>query len=184
MALEARIFAALSLDGRLADGAGDIGWLMPWQVAGEDYGHAAHLAGLDALVMGRATFDTLAAFGQWVYDLPVVVLSRSLSTLPRFAAGRAELHPGPLPALCDMLAARGIRVVGVEGGQAGRAFLAAGLVQRLTLSTVPVLLGGGPRLFGDETGAGEGPGAFTLTACRHWPNGLVQAAYRRRPAGA
>ncbi|NJS38301.1 MAG: dihydrofolate reductase [Rhodobacteraceae bacterium] len=174
---QAEVFIATSVDGFIARENGDIGWLTGHPVPeGEDYGFAAFMEGVDAIVMGRATFDTVRGFGDWPYQVPVVVLSRKPEavSVPEGLQGRVRVTAESPAALLAGLAEQGAERVYIDSGQVIRAFLTAGLVRRMVVSTIPVLLGAGRPLWGH--GAGDVP--LTLARVRHWPNAVVQADYR------
>jgi riboflavin biosynthesis pyrimidine reductase len=71
------------------------------------------------------------------------------------------------------LETRGFRHLYVDGGATIQRFLAAGLVDRLVLSRVPVLIGEGIPLFGSL------PHDVRLrhVATRTFPGGMVQTEY-------
>lgn len=172
------VFIATSLDGFIARPDGSIDWLEAANQrvpSGEDCGYADHMASVDALVMGRATFEKVLGFPEWPYgETPVYVLSRTLSTLPAHLGTSVVLCKAQSPAEVVALArSRGHGHLYVDGGQTIQAFLAAGLIDSLTLTTIPVLLGQGLRLFGplaqDVT--------LIHTATRAYPFGFVQSRY-------
>lgn len=166
------VYIATSLDGFIARPDGGLDWLERVQLEGEDYGYRAHMESVDTVVFGRATFDVVLGFGgPWPYvGKRVVVLSRG----PARASVHGETYAsGPLPALLDRLGAEGAQRVYVDGGQAITSFLAEGLVDELTLSVVPVVLGRGLRLFGELD---EVP--LALVDSRSYASGLVQLRYR------
>jgi dihydrofolate reductase len=168
----AEVFIATSLDGFIARADGDIAWLTALPVPeGEDFGYAAFMDGIGAMVMGRATFDKALTFPAWPYPLPVTVMSRSPASV-QVPEGLDVKVTGaePRPVLEGLAAAR----VYVDGGQVIRAFLAERLIRRIVLTRVPVLLGGGLPLFGH--GAGDIPA--DLVGTRSWANGFVQSEYR------
>jgi dihydrofolate reductase len=172
----AEIFIATSLDGYIARPDGDILWLTGLPVPqGEDFGYADFMTGIGAVVMGRASFDKVLTFPDWLYPVPVVVLSRSPERVqvPDRLAGKVRVTDAGPEAVLAMLGARGIARVYVDGGQVIRAFLAARLIRRLILTQVPVLLGQGLPLWGH--GAGDIPAR--LVGARHWPNGFAQTEY-------
>ena len=153
--IRAEVFIATSLDGFIARPDGDILWLTGLPVPeGEDFGYAAFMDGIGALVMGRASFDKALTFPEWPYPLPVVVMSRSPErvTVPEALKGRVRVTAVPPHQLLQVLAAEGVGRVYVDGGQVIRAFLAEGLIDRIILTRVPVLLGEGLPLFGHGTG--------------------------------
>lgn len=170
-------FLATSLDGYIARPDGALDWLDAANAtvpAGEDCGYAEFMAGVDALVMGRATFDTACGFPQWPYGAtPVLVWSDTLAALPPQAPPTVRLHPGPPAALVDAAAAQGWRRLYVDGGRTVQAFLAAGLLDEITVTVVPVLLGQGRPLFGPL----PADVALRHLATRSWPFGFVQSRY-------
>lgn len=164
------VFIAASVDGYIARPNGSVDWLGAVARPGEDYGYHAFFDSIDALVMGRNTYETVAARDTWPYaDTPVLVLTRRPAA-PRagvtFVAGEPE-------ELLAHLGAEGVRRVYVDGGDVIRQFLAAGLIDDLTLSLVPVVLGDGVSLFGP--GGPERP--LLLQDVRSWPSGLCQLHY-------
>src|SRR5512139_253634 len=98
------VYIATSLDGYIASSDGGLDWLHevpnPEQ---SDYGYAEFMSGVDAIVMGRNTFETVLTFGSWPYSVPVFVLSNTLEKLPESVAGKAEIIRGDLRQLVDEL---------------------------------------------------------------------------------
>jgi dihydrofolate reductase len=173
---EGHVFIATSLDGFIARPDHGLDWLTGRDFSGEDHGYAAFLAEMDGIVMGSATFRTVAGFDPWPYALPVVVASRSMTTadLPPALSQRVRVMADPPAALMARLGAEGWQRAYVDGGALIRSFLAAGLIRRLTITTVPVLIGAGRPLFGG-TGADI---ALHHAETRSFPSGLVQSTYR------
>src|SRR6185369_8988680 len=138
----------------------------PMMQSGEDYGYQQFFGSIDAIVFGRKTYETALGFGEWPYSGKrcVVLTHRAL-------AGRhgEERYEGPPDALIERLGDAGVRRIYVDGGEVIRLFLAAGLIDDITLSIVPVLLGEGIPLFG----RGE-ERRLTLVASRAFSTGLVQ----------
>lgn len=170
----AHVFIATSADGFIAREDGSIDWLMQRHRAappGEDFGYGAFIAGVQALLMGRASFEAAMAFPEWPYaGLPVWVASRRELLLPEALRGQVTVSADAPRALLSALAAAGVRDVYLDGGQLVQAFLREGLVTTLTVTLIPVLLGRGRPLWGPL--AADVP--LALTASRHWPNGFVQ----------
>jgi dihydrofolate reductase len=165
------VFIATSLDGFIARRDGSVDWLSVVERPGEDYGYAHFFAGVDALVMGRRTYDTARGFPSWPYGgKRCVVLTHD----PPEARHGEQFHAGPPLPLLEQLHADGIRHIYVDGGAVIRQFLASDLIDDFTLSIVPVLLGDGIRLFEDG-----GPGKrLRLEASQAFPSGLVQTRYQ------
>jgi dihydrofolate reductase len=146
------VFVGTSLDGFIAREDGDIDWL----TAGDELGQTGYdefFAGVDAMVLGRGTYDTVSTFPEWPYaGKRVFVLSRTL--LRSEAPGT---HPdttvhATLGDVLDALNAEGLRRVYVDGGRTIQSFLRAGLIREITISRAPVLLGSGIPLFGPLAG--------------------------------
>lgn len=170
------VFLATSLDGYIAGPDDDLEWLLPFSSdPPERTGYSALMARVDALVMGRRTFDAVLDFDPWPYpDHRVVVMSHR-----PIEDGRAQRAPETaLADLLQRLHAEGVREVYLDGGQIVRQGLAAGLVDTLTLSVAPVLLGEGVPLFGPGLGGG-----WAADSAEVLPSGLVQTRYRRRCGG-
>src|SRR5882757_8229591 len=132
------VFIAASLDGYIARADGGIDWLSVVERAGEDYGYTEFLGGVDTLVMGRRTYDTVLGFDEWPFaGKRCIVLTHARPTSPR---ADEEFASGAPAALLEQLGRQGVRRVYVDGGAVIRQFLSAGLVDDLTLSVIPVLL--------------------------------------------
>lgn len=161
-------FVGASLDGFIARKDGGLDWLRPFE--GEDSGFDAFLTTVDALVMGRGTYDTVLGFGAWPYgERPVFVLTHR-PTEPRY---RERFMQGSPAEVLDALAAEGASRVYVDGGKVISAFIDAGLLDALVVSIVPRLLGQGLPLFT----LGEKLRALKLRGHRALGNGLVQLRY-------
>jgi dihydrofolate reductase len=170
-AVKASVFVGTSLDGFIARTNGDFDFLPP--DGGEPHGYDEFMATVDALVIGRKTFETVLAFDTWPYgEKPVFVLSTGpLAPAPPGAV--VERMSGAPAEIVSQLAARGIRHIYVDGGITIQRFLQAGLIQRLIITRVPVLIGAGIPLFGAV------PHDIVLKhiATRQYSSGLVQSEY-------
>lgn len=143
------VYVATSLDGFIAASDGGVDWLMEVpNPDGSDFGFGEFMRGVDALVMGRNTFEMVLGFGSWPYHKPVFVLSSTLREIPETLAGKAEIVRGPLDELLRRLAERGFRNLYVDGGQVIQSFLAEDRVDELIITRVPIVLGEGIPLFG------------------------------------
>jgi len=169
--MKASVFIATSLDGFIARANGDLDWLP--QGGGEPHGYDEFMATVDALVIGRKTFETVLTFGAWPYGKkPVFVLStRDLASTPPGAV--VERMSGTPGEIVSRLASRGVRHIYVDGGITIQRFLQAGLIQRLIITRIPVLLGDGIPLFG----ALQGDIALQHVSTRQYSSGLVQSEY-------
>jgi dihydrofolate reductase len=165
------VFVGASVDGFIARPNGALDFLPPG--GGEPHGYDEFIATVDAIVIGRKTFETVLAMQSWPYaDKRVVVLSSRPVDLSK-AGGVVEQLGGAPEEIVAKLAATGARHLYVDGGITVQRFLRAGLVQRLVITRVPVLIGEGIPLFGAL------PRDIRLqhVATRHYPSGLVQSEY-------
>jgi dihydrofolate reductase len=178
------VFLGMSVDGFIARPDGDLAWLTggdeaggdeaggaPDDGEGGDFGFAEFVAGIDALVMGRGTYEVIAPMDEWPYQgKPVHVISTTLEPDPRIT-----LHRSFDEAVAALTTA-GYRRVYVDGGRTVHDFLTAGLIGDLTLSRVPVLIGEGHTPFGPL------PADVLLEHVRTqtFRGGMVQTTYRVR----
>lgn len=166
------VFVGASVDGFIARANGALDFLPPG--GGEPHGYDEFMASVDALVIGRKTFETVLGFGAWPYGKKrVVVLSSHTVDLSAAIGGVVEQMAGPPAEIVSRLAARGANDLYVDGGITIQRFLRAGLIHRLIVTRVPVLIGDGIPLFGSL------PHDVRLrhVATRHYPSGLVQSEY-------
>jgi dihydrofolate reductase len=108
--METAVFIATSLDGFIARPDGEIDWLVSEdeREGEEDYGYAAFMAGVDCIIMGRATFEQVLSFDEWAYgDTRMIVLSNTLWQVPDGAPKTVEMYSGGLAELLERLEAEG-----------------------------------------------------------------------------
>ncbi|MFC4012145.1 dihydrofolate reductase family protein [Nonomuraea purpurea] len=171
MTFTSSVFIGTSLDGFIARQDGDLHWLTSRGEAAGDYGYDAFIAGIDAVVMGRGTYEPALGYDTWPHEgLHVAVLS---TTLQAGADPRITVYRD-LDRLLRGLEERGARSVYVDGGQVIRAFLRAGLIDEITITTVPVVLGTGVPLFGPV--GGDIPLSHVRT--KVLGAGVVQSTYK------
>lgn len=176
------VYIATSLDGFIARLDGSLDWLPGSDgepIAGSeeydgDYGFAEFMESADVLVMGRNTFDMVVGFGAWPYgEMPVVVLTNRDVAIPEDAAATVSVMSGSVLDVAEQLGARGHKRVYVDGANVIQRFLAAGLVDELTITRIPIILGAGISLFG--------PNKMDIIL-RHirtegYPTGFTQSTY-------
>lgn len=169
------VFAATSLDGFLATDDDRLDWLEAAGDPGADYGFDTFLAGVDALAMGRRTFDHIAELDPLPFgDRPVFVFTHRPPS-PRPGVTFWDLSPA---AAFAEFTTRGFRRVYVEGSEVISAFLGAELIDEFTLFTAPVLLGSGRPLFHP----GRRPlRELMLESVEALPGGFARRTYTRPP---
>lgn len=171
------VFIATSLDGYITDRDGGLDWLnsIP-NPDGDDGGFEALMSRVDAVVMGRNTFEAVAGFGiGWPYSKPGLVLSTFLQSVPEGFESHVQVTQGHPEEVIAFARARGFGTLYIDGGRTIQAFLDADLIDEMIVTEVPVILGGGSRLFG-ETAA---PLMFELTGVETLRGQLLQKSYRR-----
>jgi dihydrofolate reductase len=184
MKARASAFIATSLDGFIARRDGSIDWLDDVQALipeGEDCGYLTFMASIDCLVMGRHSFERVLMFEEWPYgQLPVYVMSHAPVSVPVALATTVHSWQGTAEALVARLSNRGFHHLYVDGGQTIHGFLRAGLLDEITITVVPILLGEGRPLFGPLPHDVE----LTLMHSRAYEFGFVQSTYRVEASAA
>jgi dihydrofolate reductase len=165
------VFIAVSLDGYIARADGSIDFLEPFHE--EEHGYGAFFAGIDALVIGRGTYDTVLGFPDWPYGKKRVIVC---TTRPLPPTHGEEMWSGPPREIAERLDREGHRRVYLDGGLLVRGFLHEGLVDELTINILPLVLGAGRPLF--TSGLPEMP--VRLLEAKRLPSGLVQLRYEKR----
>jgi len=145
------VYIATSIDGFIADRNGGLDWLQsvpnPDQL---DLGFAAFIESIDAIVMGRNTFDVVCSFDiDWPYTKPVFVLSRTLEAIPEKYITYAELVSGKPKDVLSIINNKGYNKLYIDGGATIQGFLEEDLIDDLIISKIPILLGGGAKLFSE-----------------------------------
>lgn len=146
--MRASAFMGVSLDGYIARPDGALDWLEANPDSTEDYGYAAFVSTVDAVIAGRKTYEKMAGFPEWPFPaLPVYVLSRTMS---RSISTGARVHvEQDLPALVGRLEREGCQHIYVDGGQTVQEALRCGVLTDITITRLPVLLGAGIPAFAD-----------------------------------
>jgi dihydrofolate reductase len=175
---ECSVFVGVSLDGFIARLNGDLDWLMG-DGGGDsaEYGYDEFIAGIDAIVMGRNTFEKVVMFDKWYYgNKRVVALSHHSLDLAgaRARGGVVEQMQGSPAEIVSKLASSGAGRLYVDGGLTIQEFLRAGLIRRLVISRLPVLIGEGIPLFGSLAHDIH----LSHIATRTYPGGMVQSEYK------
>lgn len=169
-------FIATSLDGFIAKADGDVSWLHnpSYDIEGEDFGYESHCSHIDALVMGRNTYELALSVDSWPYsDKPVYVLSSRTPVIPDHLADKVSLMSGNIDSIVARLAENGHRRVYIDGGKTIQGFLSANRLNAITITRIPILLGEGLPLFG---GLDE-PVSLKHISTVSFTNGFVQSHY-------
>lgn len=175
------VFIGASLDGYIADKNGGLDWLdMIPNPDGESLGYYEFTANIDALVMGRTTFETVLGFDvEWPYTKPVFVLSNTMDSIPTSYEAKAFLVKGPLTDVLEQIHQKGYHHLYIDGGATIQSFLREDLIDDIIITTIPILLGGGHSLFGELAK----PLNFELVESKVFLNQLTCRHYRRKRHG-
>lgn len=172
-----KVFIATSLDGYIADRNGGLDWLTSIPNPDHlDMGYSAFMEGIDALVMGRKTFETVCSFEMdWPYQKPVFVLSNTLQSIDSQYAEKAFLVKGTPKAVIHQVHQRGFYNLYIDGGKTIQGFLKEDLIDELIITTIPIILGGGIRLFTETSDEQK----YSLVKTEVLLDQLIQCHYKR-----
>ena len=174
--IKVSVFIATSVDGFIARSDGDVAWLHEIEPieGGDDAGYSEFFDSIDVLVMGRGSFEKVLEF-DWPYgSKPVIVLSQSLGAVHETLRERVRADDSSPKDLIAKLSQEGYRHIYLDGGRVIQSYLREGLVDEITLTTIPVLIGDGIPLFGQL----DVEIKLWLLGTQSWGNGLVQSKYR------
>jgi len=172
------VFIAKSLDGYIAGKNGELDWLHSVPNPNHnDLGFTQLMEDVDAIVMGRTTFETVVGFGgEWPYAKHVFVLSNSLREVPDPLQSKVSLLSGDLSSILQRIHAAGYSSLYIDGGRTIQNFLKEDLIDELRITTIPILLGGGFPLFGELDDSLE----FEHMKTEVFLGELVQSHYGRK----
>jgi len=144
------VYIATSLDGYIAKKDGTIDWLMDIPNPDKsDYGFSEFMERIDAVIMGRKTFETVVSFKEWPYTKPVFILSRNLKNLPKEYQEKAQIVTGELNDILASLGKQGVKNIYIDGGKTIQSFLQEDLIDEIIITRIPTILGSGIPLFTD-----------------------------------
>lgn len=163
------IYIATSIDGYIARKDGSLDWLDRVGGFDDDYGFRKLVDSIDALIIGRKTYEVATTVPAPYPGKRVVVLSNSLHSV----RNDMELYRGDLTQLVSNLHADGIKHIWIDGGVTISQFLDLQMVDSMTLSLIPIVLGAGIPLFNSISKEHE----CRLISSQSYPSGLVQLIY-------
>jgi len=171
------VYIAASIDGYIATKDGDVDWLheVP-NPDNDDYGYSEFIGNIDALVMGRNTFEKVLMFGDWFHKKKVFVVSSLLTEIPDGLEGKVEILSGSLSGVLSKIDSQGFKNLYIDGGKLIQGFLSEDLIDELIVTRIPILLGGGIPLFGELSA----PLKFTHIDTKIHNDALVMSRYARQ----
>jgi dihydrofolate reductase len=173
--MKTSVFVGTSLDGFIAKPDGNIDWLT--QYANDDaiYAYEEFMHGIDAIIIGRGTFEKVLTFPSWPYEKKAFVLSTSLKQLPDTLKDKATLLSMKVKELLSYLSEAGFSSIYVDGGKVIQSFLDEDAIDDLIISRTPLLIGNGIPLFGFLSADLN----FIHMKTETQTNGLVRSYYKR-----
>ena len=170
------VYVGTSLDGFIARKDGDIGWLVKYQNKEVHDSYNEFISKIDAMVIGRGTFEKIITFPEWPYEKKVFVLSTSLRQIPETLNEKATLVAMKPAALLTFLSGKNFSNIYIDGGKVIQSFLKEDLIDELIITKVPELIGSGIPLFGYL----DHDLQFEHIRTNVYSNGLVKSYYNRR----
>lgn len=173
--MKTKVFIGTSLDGFIARKNGDFNWLTRFanEEAVNDY--KEFMKGIDAILIGRNTYETVLRFPEWPYEQKAFVLSNSIKQAPENLRTKVTVLAMKPAESLHYLSEKGFSNIYVDGGKLIQSFLKEDLIDEMTISKAPVLIGNGIPLFGDlDTDL-----HFKHIETRIHSNGLVRSYYVR-----
>ena len=170
------VFIGTSLDGFIARKNGDIDWLVHYANKEAVHAHENFMTRIEAIVIGRGTFEKVMSFPSWPYEKKVFVLSTTIKDIPAIVKEKVTILAMKPAEVLSYLSGQGFSGIYVDGGKVIQGFLKEDLIDELIISKVPVLIGSGIPLFGYlDTDL-----QFQHTRTEIGSNGLVRSFYERK----
>ena len=174
--MKTSVYVGTSLDGFIAREDGDIGWLVKFENQEVHDSYKEFISRIDAMVIGRGTFEKVLTFPTWPYEKKVFVLSTSLKQIPDTLKGKATLLSMKPAELLSYLSGEGFSNIYIDGGKVIQSFLKEDLIDELIITKVPVLIGTGIPLFGYL----DNDLPFEHIRTDTYSNGLVKSHHERK----
>jgi dihydrofolate reductase len=169
------VYIGTSLDGFIARKDGEIDWLVKFEKPVKD-DYAEFMTNIDAVVIGRGTYEKVLSFPSWPYEKKVFVLSTRLKQIPDQLRGKVTILSMKPRALLKYLSNEGFSNIYVDGGKVIQSFLKDDCIDEMIITKAPVLIGSGIPLFGDL--GHDLP--FKHVRTKGYSNGLVKSHYKRK----
>jgi dihydrofolate reductase len=163
--MKCSIFIAPSVDGYIATEDGGVQWL---ETVGKDVSEKKmssdlmkhfnmsfpnYMKSIDCMIIGRKLMEVLSNFNltteQWPYgNTRIIALSNTIKESPSNLKNKVEMYSGSISELIIKLEQDGYKHAYIDGGTTITTFLNLQLINEITLTLAPVLLGSGMPLFG------------------------------------
>ena len=170
------VYVGVSLDGFIAREDGDIDWLVKFESQEVNDSFTKFITKIDAIVIGRGTFEKVLSFPSWPFEKKVYVLSSTIKKVPDIVREKVSLLSLPPKALLNYLSNEGFSNIYIDGGKVIQSFLREDCIDELIITKVPELIGTGIPLFGHLGNDIH----FTHASTNVYANGLVKSCYERK----
>ena len=174
--MKTTVYVGTSLDGFIARKDGNIDWLVKYQNKEVHDSYNEFISRIDAMVIGRGTYEKVLSFPEWPYEKKVFVLSTSLKLIPGTLNEKATLIAMKPAVLLNYLSDKGFSNIYVDGGKVIQSFLKEDLIDELLITRVPELIGTGIPLFGYL----DNDLRFEHIKTNIYSDGLVKSQYERK----
>jgi dihydrofolate reductase len=142
------VYIGTSLDGFIARKNGDFEWLTEFANEEAINSYQELISRIDAIVMGRRTFEKVLSFPSWPFDKKVYVLSSTIKQVPVELINKVSILSSKPSEVLNYLSQKGYSSLYIDGGKVIQEFLKEGLIDELIISKAPILIGSGIPLFG------------------------------------
>jgi len=177
--MKTTVYAGTSLDGFIARKDGDIDWLVKFQNKEVHDSYGKFINRIDAIVIGRGTYEKVLSFAEWPYNKEVFVLSTTLKQIPGILKEKVTLLSMKPNDLLGHLSNQGFSNIYIDGGKVIQSFLKEDLIDELIITKVPELIGTGIPLFGFL----DHDLQFEHIRTEIYSHGLVKSYYERKRSG-
>jgi len=174
--MKTSVYIGTSLDGLIARKDGNIDWLVKFESEEIGQSYKEFISKIDAIVIGRGTFEKVLSFPSWPYELKVFVLSNSIREAPEPLKEKVTILSMKPKELLQYLSGQGFSSIYIDGGNVIQSFLKEDCIDEIIITKVPVLIGSGISLFGQL----EKDLSFKHMQTDVYANGLVKSRYERK----
>ena len=189
--MKCSMFIAPSVDGFIAKEDGGVDWL---ETVGDSVSKIDekselmkyfndsfknYMKSIDCMIMGRKLMEVLSSFNlspeQWPYgDIRIIAISDTLNKVPKNLSKYVEMYSGSIPTLISKLEKQGYKKAYIDGGITITSFFNLGLINEITLTLAPILLGRGIPLFGNFSKQIK----LTDAKATAFPNNFIELKYK------
>jgi dihydrofolate reductase len=168
-------YIAISLDGKIADAEGGVGWLDTINhLKDEDYGYSAFIETIDTTVMGTATYQQVLGF-----DMPFPYKEQRNYVFTRNQNLKEDeyatfITSGHAKRLKEIKQEQGKDIWLIGGGEVNTLCLKASLLDEMIVHVMPFIVGKGIPIFSDA----ELMRHLELTSSKVYSSGVMELRYK------